>query len=169
MCPRLPDVLGSPRDASSSRQTGRSKCACHEDTIVRLYLQTDREVVKKTIKVGKRQCKCNFDMEVDGTSCKKSKGSCDKKCNGVATGVELVGMYLLDMKVKKGKVAITNCEVMVTVPPTLLPTGSGLGGGGLEGTVSRCACVAKGMGGSNGSGPTLPPPTGSGSGLKISN
>merc|ERR1719483_931676 len=107
----------------------------------------------------------------------KSKGSCDKKCSGVATGVELMeGMYVLDMKVKKGKVTITKCEVDTPETGTGSETGSetipgtGSGEGGMEETGSRCACVGKGGQGSgpnpptgSGSGPITIPPTGSGS------
>ena len=68
--------------------------------------------MQAAIKVGRKECKCSFDMNEQDGSCMKSKGSCDKKCSGVATGVELMeGMYVLDMKVKKGKVTITKCEV----------------------------------------------------------
>merc|ERR1712123_45139 len=88
--------------------------------------------------------------------------TCDKKCSGKASGVELEdGMYMLDIAVKKGKVTITKCDVKAAPAPT----GSG---GGMGGIGSRCACVSMGMGGT---GPVPPPgsgsrpvPTGSGSG-----
>jgi len=168
-------------------------CQCVPDFLMALVHQamppadtrlaaTNREKVQAAIKVGRKECKCSFDINEQDGSCMKSKGSCDKKCSGVATGVELMeGMYVLDMKVKKGKVTITKCEVDTPETGTGSGTGSetgsgtipgtGSGEGGMEGTGSRCACVGKGGQGSgpnpptgSGSGPITIPPTGSGSG-----
>ena len=97
-------------------------CSCIPDFLVSLVtpemLPALSRMVKvsteamETIKVGKRKCKCKFNMEVDGSSCLKSKGACDKKCNGQANQVEIMkGMYLLDISVKRGKVMINKCEV----------------------------------------------------------
>merc|ERR1711892_726815 len=134
----------------------------------------DRAITKATIQVGKKKCKCSYEM--NAKDCKKSKITCDKKCSGKASGVELEdGMYMLDIAVKKGKVTIAKCDVQAAPAPT------GIGGGGMGGIGSRCACASVGMGGTgpvtptgsgsgtvptgSGSGPaTLLPPTGSGSG-----
>merc|ERR1712128_362963 len=149
----------------------------------------DRAMTKATILVGKKKCKCSYEM--NAKDCKKSKITCDKKCSGKASGVELEdGMYMLDIAVKKGKVSIAKCDVQAAPAPTETGGGSGgmgsgsasgNGGGGMGGIGSRCACVSMGMGGTgpvpppgsgsgtvptgSGSGPaTLLPPTGSGSG-----
>merc|ERR1712123_91694 len=126
----------------------------------------DRATTKATIQVGKKKCKCSY--EINAKDCKKSKITCDKKCSGKASGVELEdGMYLLDIAVKKGKVTIAKCDVQAAPAPTGtgggggggMGSGSGSGGGGMGGIGSRCACVSVGMGGT---GPVTP--TGSGSG-----
>merc|ERR1711892_1541771 len=148
----------------------------------------DRAMTKATIQVGKKKCKCSYEM--NAKDCKKSKITCDKKCSGKASGVELEdGMYMLDIAVKKGKVTIAKCDVQAAPAPTGtgggsgggMGSGSGSGGGGMGGIGSRCACVSSDMGGTgpvtptgsgsgtvttgSGSGPaTLLPPTGSGSG-----
>merc|ERR1712128_267877 len=134
----------------------------------------DRAMTKATIQVGKKKCKCSYEMNAE--NCKKSKITCDKKCSGKASGVELEdGMYMLDIAVKKGKVTIAKCDVQAAPAPTGTGGGSGgmgsgsasgNGGGGMGGMGSRCACVSMGMGGT---GPVPPPgsgtvPTGSGSG-----
>merc|ERR1712106_935353 len=136
----------------------------------------DRAMTKATIQVGKKKCKCSYEMNAE--NCKKSKITCDKKCSGKASGVELEdGMYMLDIAVKKGKVTIAKCDVQAAPAPTGTGGGSGgmgsgsasgNGGGGTGGIGSRCACVSMGMGGT---GPVNPPgsgsgtvPTGSGSG-----
>merc|ERR1712106_907191 len=136
----------------------------------------DRAITKATIQVGKKKCKCSYEM--NAKDCKKSKITCDKKCSGKASGVELEdGMYMLDIAVKKGKVTIAKCDVQAAPAPTGSGGGSGgmgsgsasgNGGGGMGGMGSRCACVSMGMGGT---GPVPPPgsgsgigPTGSGSG-----
>merc|ERR1711892_577184 len=126
----------------------------------------DRAMTKATILVGKKKCKCSYEM--NAKDCKKSKITCDKKCSGKASGVELEdGMYMLDIAVKKGKVTIAKCDVQAAPAPTGtgggsgggMGSGSGSGGGGMGGIGSRCACVSVGMGGT---GPVTP--TGSGSG-----
>merc|ERR1711892_539974 len=139
----------------------------------------DRAMTKANIQVGKKKCKCSYEM--NAKNCKKSTITCDKKCSGKASGVELEdGMYMLDIAVKKGKVTIAKCDVQAAPAPTGTGGGSGgmgsgsasgNGGGGMGGIGSRCACVSMGMGGTgpaptgSGSGPvTLLPPTGSGSG-----
>merc|ERR1712128_185977 len=134
----------------------------------------DRAMTKATIQVGKKKCKCSYEMNAE--NCKKSKITCDKKCSGKASGVELEdGIYMLDIAVKKGKVTIAKCDVQAAPAPTGTGGGSGgmgsgsasgNGGGGMGGIGSRCACVSMGMGGT---GPVPPPgsgtvPTGSGSG-----
>merc|ERR1712106_872146 len=151
----------------------------------------DRAMTKATIQVGKKKCKCSYEMNAE--NCKKSKITCDKKCSGKASGVELEdGMYMLDIAVKKGKVTIAKCDAQAAPAPTGtgggsgggMGSGSGSGGGGMGGIGSRCACVSVGMGGTgpvtptgsgsgtvptgSGSGPaTLLPPTGSGSGSDL--
>jgi len=176
VCPMMPQ---SRMDYGNADGNGKG-CQCVPDFLMALvhhamppaatrFAATNRGKVQAAIKVGNRDCKCSFDMKDQNGSCLKSKGGCDKKCSGAATGVELMeGMYVLDMKVKKGKVTITNCEVNTpetgtgsgTMPGsgsgTMPGAGSGSGEGGMG---SRCACVAKG---GEGSGPN--PPTGSGSG-----
>merc|ERR1712123_49378 len=126
----------------------------------------DRAMTKATIQVGKKKCKCSYEMNAE--NCKKSRFTCDKKCSGKASGVELEdGMYMLDIAVKKGKVTIAKRDVQAAPAPTGtgggsgggMGSGSGSGGGGMGGTGSRCACVSVGMGGT---GPVTP--TGSGSG-----
>merc|ERR1712106_335924 len=84
----------------------------------------DRAITKATIQVGKKKCKCIYEM--NAKDCKKSKITCDKKCSGKASGVELEdGMYMLDIAVKKGKVTIAKCDVQAAPAPT------GTGGGGM--------------------------------------
>jgi len=160
-----------------NRMTGQDSCQCVPDFLLALVSGMpgipaatrqrflDEDKIPATIKVGKKKCKCTFDMKVKGTSCKGSKGSCDKKCTGAAKGVE-VENYVMDLKVTKGKVAISKCEVVgdapsgsgsEPLPPTgsgsepLPPTGSGSGPlpptGSGSGPVHnmeapKCACVA---------------------------
>ena len=72
----------------------------------------DRAMTKATIQVGKKKCKCSYEMNAE--NCKKSKIVCDKKCSGKESGVELADggvMYMLDIAVKKGKVTIAKCDV----------------------------------------------------------
>merc|ERR1712079_58220 len=117
-----------------------------------------------TFKIGKTTCKCQYD--INEKDCKKSKFACDKKCNGKISGLELDGgNYVMNLMVKKGKVAIQKCEAKTTEPTG---TGGGPGsgiGGGMGGMGTRCACVSMGGGPmpptGSGSGPM--PPTGSGS------
>merc|ERR1711892_912129 len=128
----------------------------------------DRAMTKATIQVGKKKCKCSYKM--NAKDCKKSTITCDKKCSGKASGVELEeGMYMLDIAVKKGKVTIAKCDVQAAPAPTGTGGGSGgmgsgsaSGGGGMGGIGSRCACVSVGMGGTGSGSGTVP--TGSGSG-----
>jgi hypothetical protein len=49
--------------------------------------QVDRAMTKATIQVGKKKCKCSYEMNAE--NCKKSKIVCDKKCSGKDTDVEL--------------------------------------------------------------------------------
>merc|ERR1712128_380504 len=111
----------------------------------------DRAMTKATIQVGKKKCKCSYEM--NAKDCKKSKITCDKKCSGKASGVELEdGMYMLDIAVKKGKVTIAKCDVQAAPAPTGTGGGSGgMGSGSASGTVPT----------GSGSGTV---PTGSGSG-----
>merc|ERR1719334_361098 len=110
----------------------------------------DRAMSKTTIKVGSKNCKCAYD--VNKNVCKKSKISCDKKCSGKASGVELDG-YKFDILVKKGKVTIQKCEADGSTGGSG-PTGTGSGSGPMPPMMPQCACVSRGSGG---------PPTGSGS------
>ena len=74
--------------------------------------QVDRAMTKATIQVGKKKCKCSYEMNAE--NCKKSKIVCDKKCSGKESGVELADgdvMYMVDIAVKKGKVTIAKCDV----------------------------------------------------------
>jgi len=133
----------------------------------------------EAVKVGKRNCKCNFLLFADGTDLgSKSKGNCDKKCSGVAKGVELEGdsgnVYTFDMKAAKGKVTFLKGSV---APAAGSSSGSGIGGGPGSGMGSGpisppsnpCICVGSSsmspgpMPGS-GSGPMPGPMPGSGSG-----
>merc|ERR1719397_1677258 len=111
-----------------------------------------REVVRATVQVGARKCRCVFSMTTTGKSCKKSKGSCDAKCSGVAKRVVLSkGLYILAMKVTKGKVAITSCTVNSDSGSSGGGAGSGTPGGGQGGAGSgggtgmlgECSCVSK--------------------------
>ena len=79
-------------------------------TVFMVMFQVDRAMTKATIQVGKKKCKCSYEM--NAKNCKKSTITCDKKCSGKASGVELEdGMYMLDIAVKKGKVTIAKCDV----------------------------------------------------------
>merc|ERR1719402_1864685 len=136
-------------------------------------------MTKVTFKIGKTTCKRQYD--INEKDCKRSKFACDKKCNGKISGLELDGgNYVMNLMVKKGKVAIQKCEAKTT-EPTGTGGGSGMGsgpgsgiGGGMGGMGTRCACVSMGGGPmpptGSGSGPMPPtgsgpnPPTGSGSG-----
>merc|ERR1712106_59876 len=67
--------------------------------------------------VGRLTCTCTFSLVADGTKLSpKSKAKCDKKCNGAATKVSLEGesgVFTFDMKVKKGKVALSKGSVVI--------------------------------------------------------
>ena len=66
-------------------------------------------MTKITFKIGKRTCKCQYDINEE--ECKNSKMSCDKKCSGKMVWLELEdGKYLMNIMVKKGKVSIAKCE-----------------------------------------------------------
>merc|ERR1712106_1035416 len=139
----------------------------------------DRAMTKATIQVGKKKCKCSYEM--NAKNCKKSTITCDKKCSGKAYGVELEdGMYMLDIAVKKGKVTIAKCDVQAAPAPTGtgggsgggMGSGSGSGGGGMGGTgpVTPTGSGSGTVPTGSGSGPaTLLPPTGSGSGSGAAN
>jgi hypothetical protein len=74
--------------------------------------QVDRAMTKATIQVGKKKCKCSYEMNAE--NCKKSKMQCDKKCSGKVSGLEIDDgdvMYMVDVVIKKGKVTIAKCDV----------------------------------------------------------
>merc|ERR1719516_600014 len=179
MCPK-----GAMSRMASGGQGSDKGCQCVPDFLISLVMPSaagrslDRASGKVNIKIGKKTCKCSYGIVE--ANCKKSKFTCDKKCSGKATGVELEdGMYVMDLIIRKGKVTIAKCDKEEGPAPTGPGTGgsgnggegSGSGNGG-EGTgASRCACVSKGMGGTgpspptgSGSGSGPAPPTGSGSG-----
>merc|ERR1711915_392894 len=179
VCPSMPTTM--PMPAGRMMGAGDRGCQCVPDFLLSLVMgamtpagrsaAVDRAMTKVTFKIGKTTCKCQYD--INEKDCKKSKFACDKKCNGKISGLELDGgNYVMNLMVKKGKVAIQKCEAKTTEPtgtgggPGSGPGnggGSGMGsgpgsgiGGGMGGMGTRCACVS--MGG----GPM--PPTGSGSG-----
>merc|ERR1712215_385669 len=179
VCPSTPTTM--PMPAGRMMGAGDRGCQCVPDFLLSLVMgamtpagrsaAVDRAMTKVTFKIGKTTCKCQHD--INEKDCKKSKFACDKKCNGKISGLELDGgNYVMNLMVKKGKVAIQKCEAKTTEPtgtgggPGSGPGnggGSGMGsgpgsgiGGGMGGMGTRCACVS--MGG----GPM--PPTGSGSG-----
>ena len=60
-------------------------------------------MTKITFKIGKRTCKCKYDINEE--DCNSSKMSCDKKCSGKVAGLDLEeGRYLMNIMVKKDKV-----------------------------------------------------------------
>merc|ERR1712098_1034841 len=164
MCPD-----GAMSRMANTGQGSDKGCQCVPDFLLSLVMppaagrSLDRASGKVNIKIGKKTCKCSY--SITEANCKKSKITCDKKCNGKATGVELEdGMSVMDLIIKKGKVTIAKCDKEEGPGP-----GSGNGGEGVG--ASRCACVSKGMGGTgpspptgSGSGSGPAPPTGSGSG-----
>merc|ERR1711963_894553 len=178
---------------SQNRMYGQPQgCQCVPDFLMALGSQligqaqtrsaAPEEFKGEAIKVGKRNCKCNFLLFADGTDLGyKSKGNCDKKCSGVAKGVELEGdsgnVYTFDMKAAKGKVTFLKGSV---APAAGSSSGSGIGGGPGSGMGSGpisppsnpCICVGSSsmspgpMPGS-GSGPIPGPMPGSGSGSEV--
>merc|ERR1712121_216275 len=176
MCPK-----GAMSRMASGGQGSDKGCQCVPDFLISLVMPSaagrslDRASGKVNIKIGKKTCKCSYGIVE--ANCKKSKFTCDKKCSGKATGVELEdGMYVMDLIIRKGKVTIAKCDKEEGPEPTGPGTGgsgnggagSGSGNGGEGAGASRCACVSKGMGGTGPSPPTGsgsgPAPTGSGSG-----
>ena len=86
---------------------------------------------------------------MDSEDCKKSKITCDKKCNGKASDIELDdGMYLIDITVKKGKVKIEKCQVQSSGQGTTSPIGGSEG----SGEALECSCIEM----KNGILPTVP-------------
>jgi len=197
VCPSMPTTM--PMPAGRMMGAGDRGCQCVPDFLLSLVMgamtpagrsaAVDRAMTKVTFKIGKTTCKCQYD--INEKDCKRSKFACDKKCNGKISGLELDGgNYVMNLMVKKGKVAIQKCEAKTTEPtgtgggPGSGPGnggGSGMGsgpgsgiGGGMGGMGTRCACVSMGGGPmpptGSGSGPMPPtgsgpnPPTGSGSG-----
>jgi len=116
----------------------------------------DRAMTKIIIKMGKKTCKCQYDINEE--DCTQSKMSCDKRCSGKMAGLELEDRkYVMDIMVKKGKVTIGKCKA-TTTGPTGTGEGSGTGSGnngGIGSMGGRCVCVSMEVG--------SPPPTGSGS------
>merc|ERR1719268_256891 len=187
VCPSMPTTM--PMPAGRMMGGGDRGCQCVPDFLLSLVMgamtpagrsaAVDRAMTKVTFKIGKTTCKCQYD--INENDCKRSKFACDKKCNGKISGLELDGgNYVMNLMVKKGKVAIQKCEAKTT-EPTGTGGGSGMGsgpgsgiGGGMGGMGTRCACVSMGpmppTGSGSGSGPMPPtgsgpnPPTGSGSG-----
>merc|ERR1711963_564380 len=173
---------------SQNRMYGQPQgCQCVPDFLMALGSQligqaqtrsaAPEEFKGEAIKVGKRNCKCNFLLFADGTDLGyKSKGNCDKKCSGVAKGVELEGdsgnVYTFDMKAAKGKVTFLKGSV---APAAGSSSGSGIGGGPGSGMGSGpisppsnpCICVGSSSmspGPMPGSGSGPMPGSGSGSG-----
>merc|ERR1719309_1595689 len=112
---------------------GDRGCQCVPDFLLSLVMgamtptgrsaAVDRAMTKVTFKIGKTTCKCQYD--INEKDCKRSKFACDKKCNGKISGLELDGgNYVMNLMVKKGKVAIQKCEAKTTEP-----TGTGSGSG----------------------------------------
>merc|ERR1719320_447870 len=65
------------------------------------------------VKVGKRTCICSFELDTEGST-KQSSGSCDRKCSGSISGLELVNerwIYTLAAAVRKGKVSLKSLLV----------------------------------------------------------
>jgi len=135
------------------------------------------------VRVGRLTCTCTFSLVADGTKLSpKSKAKCDKKCNGAATKVSLEGesgVFTFDMKVKKGKVALSKGSVVIattTKTPkqttqTTEQTGDSTTGDSTTGD-STTGDATTGASPTGGEGPTRPlsgsepepEPTGSGSG-----
>merc|ERR1711915_383053 len=187
VCPSNPTTM--PMPAGRMMGAGDRGCQCVPDFLLSLVMGA---MTKVTFKIGKTTCKCQYD--INEKDCKRSKFACDKKCNGKISGLELDGgNYVMNLMVKKGKVAIQKCEAKTT-EPTGTGGGSGSGpgngggsgmgsgpgsgiGGGMGGMGTRCACVSMGGGPmpptGSGSGPMPPtgsgpkPPTGSGSTKKV--
>ena len=89
-----------------------------------MYLSVQEKFSNVKVKVGRKTCLCSFSLDPDG-SVKASYGSCDKKCSGSASGVELVGegiLYTFTFAVKKGKVAFKSIEVEASTSATPLTT-----------------------------------------------
>merc|ERR1719232_1963296 len=122
------------------------------------------DVIKKTLKVGKKTCTCTFNLLAAGSklNMKQSNGRCDKKCTGSASKVKLVGdsgnIYTFNMKVKSGKVTLSGGSVQLALVPTEAPPAPTPAGG------PACSCIESGkIGGMPGSGSGSMPGSGSGS------
>merc|ERR1712106_371014 len=123
----------------------------------------DRAMTKATIQVGKKKCKCSYEM--NAKDCKKSTITCDKKCSGGMGPGSASGSGGGGMGGIGSRCACVSMGMGGTGPVT--PTGSGSvpvptgSGSGTVPTGSGSGTVPTG----SGSGPaTLLPPTGSGSG-----
>merc|ERR1719394_519355 len=65
------------------------------------------------VKVGKRTCICSFELDTEGST-KQSSGSCDRKCSGSISGLELVNerrIFTLAFAVRKGKMSLKSLLV----------------------------------------------------------
>merc|ERR1711915_123805 len=141
VCPSMPTTM--PMPAGRMMGAGDRGCQCVPDFLLSLVMgamtpagrsaAADRAMTKVTFKIGKTTCKCQYD--INEKDCKKSKFACDKKCNGKISGLELDGgNYVMNLMVKKGKVAIQKCEAKTTEPTgTGGGPGSGPGNGGGSG------------------------------------
>merc|ERR1711915_661068 len=141
VCPSMPTTM--PMPAGRMMGAGDRGCQCVPDFLLSLVMgamtpagrsaAADRAMTKVTFKIGKTTCKCQYD--INEKDCKRSKFACDKKCNGKISGLELDGgNYVMNLMVKKGKVAIQKCEAKTTEPTgTGGGPGSGPGNGGGSG------------------------------------
>merc|ERR1712215_518333 len=141
VCPSMPTTM--PMPAGRMMGAGDRGCQCVPDFLLSLVMgamtpagrsaAVDRAMTKDTFKIGKTTCKCQYD--INEKDCKRSKFACDKKCNGKISGLELDGgNYVMNLMVKKGKVAIQKCEAKTTEPTaTGGGSGSGPGNGGGSG------------------------------------
>merc|ERR1719507_1002741 len=105
------------------------------------------------VKVGKNMCECSFVFTIKGkgVDVRKSKVACDKKCSGVARGVEIEAqsgnVFTCDFSVKKGRGRIMKASVEMGGSTG----GSGSGGLGGAGGSGSGGAGGSGSGGSGGS------------------
>jgi hypothetical protein len=73
------------------------------------------EIVKTKVKVGSKTCSCSFTFTVKGNKVSKYKAKCNKKCSGLARGLNVTGesgnTYSFGLTVKKGKAKLDDLTV----------------------------------------------------------
>merc|ERR1719516_907824 len=120
MCPK-----GAMSRMASVGEGSDKGCQCVPDFLISLVMPSaagrslDRASGKVNIKIGKKTCKCSYGIVE--ANCKKSKFTCDKKCSGKATGVEVEdGMYVMDLIIREGKGQGLEMEEKVQEPQDVL-------------------------------------------------